>query len=84
MRSFILPVVIAGSLLAPAAFAATTTDGMVKSIDQKAGVLTLDNGMVYKLPPGFKDAAVKPGARVAVTWDMKGIEHAAQAVTILK
>lgn len=83
MRSFILPATIVALLAAPMAFAATTTNGTVKSVDTKTMTLVLDNGISYRLPQGFK-SGLKAGEKVAVIWDMQGANHEAKSVTILK
>lgn len=79
----------AGATPAPVAkpaVAATTTDqsttGMVKSFDLKTNMLTLDNGIAYKLPIGFKDPGLKNGAKVTVLWHMIGNDHDASKVTL--
>ncbi len=84
MRSFILPATIVALLAAPMAFAATTTNGTVKSVDTKTMTLVLDNGISYRLPQGFKNPGLKAGEKVAVIWDMQGANHEAKSVTILK
>jgi hypothetical protein len=84
MRSFILPATIVALLAAPMAFASTTTNGTVKSIDTKTMTLILDNGIAYRLPENFKNPGLKPGEKVAVIWDMSGANHNAKSVTLLK
>lgn len=85
MRAYMLPAAIilsigAGSL----AMAATTTDGVIKSLDMKANTITLADGTAYMLPKGFKDPGLKVGEKVAVIWDLKGKVHEASAVSIVK
>ena len=85
MRAYMLPAAIilsigAGSL----AMAATTTDGVIKSLDMKTNTITLADGTAYMLPKGFKDPGLKVGEKVAVVWDLKGNIHAASAVSIVK
>lgn len=76
MRFNILPVVLVAVVAASGAFAATsaatTADGVIKSIDAKAMSITLADGTVYMLPKGFKVDTVKVGEKVAVTFDKKG------------
>ncbi|WP_149586634.1 DUF1344 domain-containing protein [Tabrizicola flagellatus] len=86
MRSFILPatLVLMTAIGSAAIAAPTTTVGMVKSFDARTMTLTLDNGVSYVLPKGFKDPGLKAGEKVSVIWDMKGAVHEASAVTIQK
>jgi Cu/Ag efflux protein CusF len=85
MRALFIPVAVAAGLaLAPAAFAAETTTGMIKSIDAKAHILTLDNGTVYTRPSTVKDGSMKVGDKVSVMWDMKAGKHQAESVTMAK
>ena len=85
MRALFIPVAVAAGLaLAPAAFAAETTTGMIKSIDSKAHTVTLDNGTVYNLPASVKDSSLKAGEKVSVKWDMKAGKHQAESVTASK
>ena len=87
MKRHLLPAILAGTLaLSGAAFAAsmTTTEGIVKSIDMSAHTLTLSDGSVYKLPANFKNADVKAGAKVNVTWEMMGVSKEASDVSIAK
>jgi hypothetical protein len=85
MRFQLLPAILTLSLAAgSAAFAATKTEGTVKSFDIKAQTLTLSDGTTYMLPKGFKDPGLKVGEKVAVMWDMQKNMHEASAVTITK
>ena len=85
MRSNFVPAALVALIFAvPMAYAATTTSGSIKAFDLKAMTLTLDNGIAYKLPAGFKDPGLKVGEKVAVAWDMKGANHDATAVMIVK
>lgn len=85
MRALFIPVAVAAGLaLAPAAFAAETTTGMIKSIDSTAHTVTLDNGTVYNLPAMAKENSMKVGDKVSVTWDMKAGKHQAETVTMAK
>ncbi|PZQ99362.1 MAG: hypothetical protein DI533_01365 [Cereibacter sphaeroides] len=81
MRSFILPVAVIATLgFGQLAMANTITTGVVKSIDQKTMMLTLDNGASYQLPKGFKADSLKVGEKVAVNWVMQGQMHDATSV----
>ena len=85
MRAYMLPAAIILSLGAGSlAMAATTTDGVIKSLDMKTNTITLADGTAYMLPKGFKDPGLKVGEKVAVVWDLKGNIHAASAVSIVK
>lgn len=86
MRKILFPAV-ATVLLATSigAFAAgSPSTGAIKAIDSKAMTITLDNGIAYKLPAGFKLAGLKVGEKVAVTWTMKGTEYDATKVAAAK
>lgn len=85
MRSFALPLVFLAAMgSAGLAFAATTAEGTIKSIDTKAHTLTLSDGKVYMLPANFKDPGLKIGEKVSVVWAMKGTQYEATAVTVIK
>ena len=66
--------------LGSAGFAATNTAGTIKTIDAKAGSVTLSDGTVYMLPSGFKLDTFKVGEKVSISWDMKGVVHEATAM----
>lgn len=85
MRTLFIPVAVAAGLaMMPAAFAAQSTTGMIKSMDAKAHTLTLDNGTVYALPSTMKDKGLKVGEKVSINWDMKAGKHQATTVTPAK
>ena len=86
MRAFMLPAAIILSIgsASLAMAAATTTDGVIKSLDMKTNTITLADGTAYMLPKGFKDPGLKVGEKVAVVWDLKGNIHEASAVSIVK
>ncbi len=85
MRIRLLPAILTLSLAASgAAFAATTTQGVIKSFDMKAHTLTLADGTTYKLPATFKDPGLKVGEKVSVAWVMQNKMHEANSVTIVK
>jgi Protein of unknown function (DUF1344) len=85
MRSFVLPLALIASLSSVGlALAATTAEGTIKSMDMKAHTITLSNGTVYYLPANFKDPGLKVGEKVSVVWAMKGSQHDATAVTVVK
>ncbi|WP_024587921.1 DUF1344 domain-containing protein [Aliihoeflea sp. 2WW] len=85
MRALLIPAAIAAGLaLAPAAFAAETATGMIKTIDAKAHTLTLDNGTIYTLPSSFKEKDLKVGEKVNIHWDMRAGKHQASSVTAVK
>lgn len=62
----------------------TMTTGTVKSIDAKTHSLTLDNGIAYALPSGFKESGIKVGEKVTVAWVMQGVKHQADKVVVVK
>jgi hypothetical protein len=74
MRSTILPILVAASMTfgAAAYAAATDTSGTVKSIDEKAMTVTLEDGSSYHLPAAFKASDLKVGEKVVVSWEAKG------------
>jgi hypothetical protein len=86
MRALLVPAAVA-ALLATAPFALAagqTATGTVKAFDMKAHTLTLNDGVVYQLPSGFKDPGLKSGEKVQISWDMKSGKHEASKVTIVK
>ena len=84
MRKFILPAILAlSTAAAPMAFAATKTEGTVKSYDAKTMMVTLDDGAQYKLPKTHK-MELKPGEKVAIEWTMMKNVHEASKVTVMK
>ncbi len=82
MRNVFIPALIASAIgLSGAAFAAdTTATGKIKSIDQKAMSITLDNGKSYQLPKGFKLEGFKIGEKVSVLWSEVGGKYEASQV----
>lgn len=86
MRKLLFPAVAVAMLGSSfAAFAADThTTGTIKAYDAKAMTLTLDNGMTYFLPAGFKDPGLKVGEKVDIAWQMLNSKHQADTVTVVK
>ncbi|MCB8840685.1 DUF1344 domain-containing protein [Aurantimonas sp. VKM B-3413] len=75
MRHLIIATALAVGLgFAPVALAATThvANGTVKSVDMAGNTVTLKNGKVYKLPKGFKTAALKAGEHVKISYQING------------
>lgn len=60
-----LGVLLALTLAAPAA----EVDGTIKSIDQDALTITLDDGKSYKLPGEFDMESIKAGMDVVLAYD---------------
>ncbi len=84
MRSFLLPVAVILSMGgASLAMAATTTEGVIKSVDMAAHTVTLADGITYTLPASFKEA-LKAGEKVSIVWDMKGKVYEASEVKLVK
>ena len=83
MRAKILPLIVIATLGASGAFAATVTDGTIKSIDTKTMAITLADGSSYLLPSGFKLNTLKVGEKVTVTWELKDKVNEASAVQIV-
>ncbi len=73
-----LVAVVASSSLA----FADQTAGTVKTFDQKAMTLTLQDGSTYYLPHSFKNPGLKTGEKVQVSWTKQGNKHMANDVTI--
>jgi Cu/Ag efflux protein CusF len=86
MRKMIFPAVAAALISASTlAFAASATDtSTIKSIDAKAPSITLDDGKVFKLAKSFNVTSLKVGAKVTVTYDMKGTDMVATKVAAAK
>jgi hypothetical protein len=86
MRALLIPTTLTAFLaLAPFALAATqNASGVVRSVDSKAMTLTLDDGVTYHLPKGFKDPGLKAGEKVSVSWEMKAGQHDAETVKIVR
>ena len=87
MRKFLFPVVLVTSLSVGAGgFAAggTVTTGVVKSVDAKTMMVTLQDGTAYKLPAKFKANTLKSGEKVEITWaTIKNVKDA-EKVTVVK
>jgi hypothetical protein len=86
MRKLIVTAATAAFLASGgAAFAAVKhTTGKVKSFDEMAMSLVLDNGSTFTLSKAFKDPGIKPGEKVRVSWDMSGKNKVAETVKIMK
>ena len=82
MRSNTLPLVLIASLgLGGIAMAASTdTTGVIKSIDEKAMTVALEDGTIYHLPAGYDLKPFKVGEKVVVSWEMKGTLKEATAL----
>jgi hypothetical protein len=82
MRSNTLALALVASLgLAGAVLAASTdTTGVIKSIDQKAMTVMLEDGTTYHLPAGYDVKPFKVGEKVVVSWEMKGTLKEATAL----
>lgn len=85
MRTLLIPAAAAAVLATTAfGFAATQTNGTIKTYDGHAMTLTLADGSTYMLKKGFKDPGLKAGEKVTVSWDMNGSKKVAEKVTIAK
>jgi hypothetical protein len=87
MRKILFPTVIAAMMASSmGAFAATdtSTTGTIKALDMKAMSVTLNNGITYMLPKGFKDPGLKVGEKVVVGWKMVKKAYEADTVTQAK
>jgi Cu/Ag efflux protein CusF len=83
MHKLIVPIAAGLLTISTAAFAADAT-GTVKSIDAKAGSVTLDDGVTYVLPATVKADTLKVGAKVKVTFDKTGGKMVASKVDVVK
>ncbi len=90
MRKFILPIVLiaslgASSMAMAATMTATTTSGLLKTINAKTCVVTLaKNKAVFHLAPKCDLSAFKVGEKVAVTWTLKGKVYTASTLVATK
>ncbi len=85
MRTLLIPAAAAAILATSSlVFAATQTNGTVKSYDSHAMTLTLADDSTYTLKKGVKAPALKAGEKVTVSWDMSGSKKIADKVTIAK
>ena len=83
MRKVFVPIAAGLLTLSSAAFAADAT-GTVKSVDAKAGTVTLDDGVTYLLPVTVKADTVKAGSKVKVTYDKSGGKMVASQIVVVK
>lgn len=72
---------LAGLTMASAAFAATTTVGTIKAINETAPSVTLSDGTVYTLTKDMKLADFKVGDKISVQWEMNGTAHEVIAIS---
>lgn len=85
MRSHVLPLAVLVSLgTVSLASAATTSVGVIKSIDTKAHSVTLADGTSYMLPATVKDSSLKTGEKISIAWILKGSARDAEKVTMVK
>ena len=83
MRKLIVPIATGLLIISAAAFAATAS-GTVKSVDPKAGTVTLDDGVTYMLPSTVKADTIKVGSKVKVTFDKTGGKMVASKIDVVK
>jgi Cu/Ag efflux protein CusF len=85
MRRFVVPAAfLAAVAVTSLASAAQLTTGTIKAFDASAKTVTLQTGVVYYLPTGWKDPGLKAGERVQISFDMRDGKHMVDNVTILK
>lgn len=79
-----LSVVTIVMVLAPLAYAADV-QGKIKSVDPSGKMVTLDDGTMLTIPPTLKieKQALKPGASVKASYEEKGGEKVATALTVM-
>lgn len=51
------------------AFAAETTEGLIKAVNAEKGTITLDDGKSYKMPGEFDVASLEVGADIVIAYD---------------
>lgn len=68
MRKLAFASIIAAFLL-PKNALANNAEGIIKSVDEAANTLTLNDGVVYKLPGEFDYSAIHEGMRVLLFYD---------------
>ena len=83
MRKLIAPIAAGVLVISTAVFAATAS-GTVKSVDAKAGTVTLDDGVTYMLPSTVKADTIKVGSKVKVTFDKTGGKMVASKIDVAK
>ncbi len=72
---------VAATLLASTAFAATQTKvGEVKSTDATKHELVLSSGETFELPQAFKIGSLKTGEKVKITYEAKDGKLVAERV----
>ena len=83
MRKSAIALAAAALLGAVSIAAAADVTGTIKSIDQSAGTVTLDNGQTFMLSTALKSQAAnwKVGDKVKVTYDGSGANMSATAVS---
>jgi hypothetical protein len=82
MRKSLITAALAATFVAGAALAADQSDtGAIKTIDQAKHQLTLADGKVFQLPTAWESTGFKAGDKVKVTYEMKGSQMVASAVT---
>lgn len=81
MRSNTLALALIASIClgTPVMAAPTDTTGVIKSIDEKAITVVLEDGTTYHLPAGYDVKSVKVGEKM-VSWEMKGTLKEATAL----
>jgi mannose-6-phosphate isomerase class I len=86
MRALFASVAIISAIaVVPAAYAASLTmTGTVKSIDAAKKELKLSNGDTFVLPANFKDAGIKAGEKVKISYQKSGKTLDAEMVTVAK
>lgn len=82
----VLTTIAAASLLSLASVAANAAEltGKIASIDQAAGTITLEDGMVIKLPASVDAASLQVGADVKVTYDQPAPQGSPTEATMVE
>ena len=84
MRSAILPLALALSVVAGGVALADTATGVVKAYDSKTHMVTLEDGTMYKLTKAVHVKSLKAGEKVTVTFKMKGANNDASKIVVSK
>ncbi|WP_426236744.1 DUF1344 domain-containing protein [Pararhizobium sp. DWP1-1-3] len=82
MRALLTSLTILSAIsLSSAAFAASTTTGIIRAYDMKAMTVTLKNGTKFMLPASFDNPGLKVGEKVTIAYETMGKKHRATAIT---
>jgi hypothetical protein len=79
--------VVAGAVtfLAASSFAAFAEEatGTIESVDSATGMVTLDDGKIFKMPTSIALATFKAGQKVKITFEGQGTPLSASAIALV-